>query len=117
MWRQPYCVEIICATAILIHLSTSTLYPHSGQYRKLDYVQLNYKGPGSGSCSSSISSSSASGGLDDPAAGTYDLKWFDTVDGEIVNQTGVSVSSGDVTWTKPDSMGKELALYIKRLGD
>jgi len=48
------------------------------------------------------------------AAGTYDLKWFDTVDGEIVTQTGVSVSAGDVTWTKPDSMGSEVALYIKR---
>jgi len=47
-------------------------------------------------------------------AGAYDLKWFDTVDGDMVTQTGVSVSSGEVTWTKPSSMGSEVALYIKR---
>jgi len=49
-------------------------------------------------------------------AGAYDLKWFDTVDGDMVTQTGVSVSSGEVTWTKPSSMGSEVALYIKRKG-
>jgi len=47
-------------------------------------------------------------------AGTYDLKWFDTVDGDTVIQTGVSVHSGDVTWSKPNSMSNEIALYIKR---
>jgi len=47
-------------------------------------------------------------------AGAYDLKWFDTVDGDMVTQTGVSVSSGEATWTKPSSMGSEVALYIKR---
>jgi len=41
--------------------------------------------------------------------------WFDTVDGETVSQTGVSVSSGNVTWSKPDSMGSEVALYVTRL--
>jgi len=55
-------------------------------------------------------------GIKDMAAGTYDLKWFDTVDGEMVNQAGVSISAGDVTWSKPDSMGSEVALYIKRQG-
>ena len=49
-------------------------------------------------------------------AGTYDLMWFDTVDGDTVKQTGVSVSSGDVIWSKPDSIGSEIALYIKRHG-
>jgi hypothetical protein len=47
-------------------------------------------------------------------AGTYDLKWFDTVNGDTVIQTGVSVPSGDVTWSRPDSMSKEIALYIRR---
>lgn len=48
------------------------------------------------------------------ATGTYDLKWFDTVDGDTVIQTGVSVPSGDVTWSRPDSMSNEIALYIRR---
>ena len=55
-------------------------------------------------------------GIRDMAAGTYDLKWFDTTNGDEVTQTGVSVSSGQVTWNKPDSMGSEIALYIKRQG-
>jgi len=47
------------------------------------------------------------------AAGAYDLTWFDTADGRTVKQT-VSVSAGDATWSKPDSVGAEVALYIKR---
>lgn len=53
-------------------------------------------------------------GLKSMTAGTYDLKWFDTVHGNMVTQTGVAVSSGDVTWVKPDSIGNEVVLYIKR---
>lgn len=53
-------------------------------------------------------------GVKNMAAGTYDLMWFDTVDGDTVTQRGVWVPSGDVTWTKPDSISSEIALYIKR---
>jgi hypothetical protein len=53
-------------------------------------------------------------GVKSMTAGTYDLKWFDTVDGDTVIQSGVSVPSGDVTWSKPDSISNEIALYIKR---
>jgi hypothetical protein len=48
-------------------------------------------------------------------AGTYELKWFDTVTGKMVTQTGLSISSPDVTWQKPDSFGNEIALYVKRV--
>ena len=48
-------------------------------------------------------------------AGTYELKWFDTVTGKMVTQTGLSISSPDVTWQKPDSFGNEIALFVKRL--
>lgn len=53
-------------------------------------------------------------GIKNMTAGTYDLKWFDTVDGDTVIRTGISVSSGDATWSKPDSMSNEIALYITR---
>jgi hypothetical protein len=53
-------------------------------------------------------------GVKNMAAGTYDLTWFDTVDGDTVMQDGLSVGSGDVTWAKPDSIGSEIALSIKR---
>jgi len=54
-------------------------------------------------------------GIKGMTGGKYNLMWFDTVDGETVSQTGVSVSSGNVTWSKPDSMGSEVALYVTRL--
>ena len=53
-------------------------------------------------------------GIKGMTAGKYNLMWFDPVDGDVVTQSGVSVSSGDVTWAKPDSIGSEVALYIKR---
>ena len=53
-------------------------------------------------------------GVKSMTAGTYDLKWFDTVDGNTVIQAGLSIASGDVTWRKPESMGNEIALYVRR---
>jgi hypothetical protein len=53
-------------------------------------------------------------GIRGVTGGKYDLMWFDPVDGEAVTQSDVSVSSGNVSWTKPDSIGNEVALYIKR---
>ena len=46
--------------------------------------------------------------------GTNDLKWFDTANGDMMIQTDVAVSSGDVKLIRPDSIGNEAALYIKR---
>jgi hypothetical protein len=48
------------------------------------------------------------------AAGTYDLLWFDTITGEQARQCGVAVAGGDVAWSKPESFGAEVALYVKR---
>jgi hypothetical protein len=53
-------------------------------------------------------------GVKSMVAGTYDLMWFDTLDGDVVKQSDVSVPWGDVTWSKPASMSSEVALYIKR---
>jgi hypothetical protein len=52
-------------------------------------------------------------GLRKMAAGTYDLKWFDPVNGATVIQTGVQVASGNQTWIKPSSIGNELAVHVK----
>jgi hypothetical protein len=53
-------------------------------------------------------------GVKGMTAGTYDLTWFDTVDGRTTAQSGVAVSPGDVTWSKPDALGLEIALYVRR---
>ena len=55
-------------------------------------------------------------GLKGMTAGTYDLTWFDAVNGTTVTQMNVNVASGDQVWTKPSSIGNELALSIKRTG-
>lgn len=52
-------------------------------------------------------------GLQNLAAGTYDFKWFNPATGATVVQTGIAVSSGNQSWTKPATMGNELALHIK----
>jgi hypothetical protein len=56
-------------------------------------------------------------GVKGMTTGNYDLMWFDTVDGDIVHQKGVSVYSSNVILSKPDSIGNEVALYIRRLGN
>ncbi len=55
-------------------------------------------------------------GLKSMAAGAYEFRWFDCVTGKQVTQEKVSVSAGDQSWPKPDGIGSELAVYIKRIG-
>ncbi len=47
-------------------------------------------------------------------AGTYLLRWFDTSTGTTVEQV-VPVSAGDHSWPRPAGIGKEAALYVRRL--
>jgi hypothetical protein len=53
-------------------------------------------------------------GLRNITSGTYDLLWYDTETGRTVRREGVFVSSGEAKWTKPESLGSEVALYISR---
>lgn len=53
-------------------------------------------------------------GLKGMTACTYDFKWYDVKNGATILQKDVGVIDGDHTWTKPVSIGNELAVYIKR---
>jgi hypothetical protein len=53
-------------------------------------------------------------GVKSLVAGTYDLMWFDTLDGDVVRQSDVSVPWGNGAWKKPASMSDEIVLYVKR---
>jgi hypothetical protein len=55
-------------------------------------------------------------GIKDLAAGTYDLLWFDTINGKQVEQKGISIPAGNLLLSKPDAIGNEVALYVKRPG-
>jgi len=61
------------------------------------------------------SSLSGDMGLRGMTAGSYDFKWYDVTDGTTVIEEDVVVGAGDRTWTKPGSIGNELALYVKRV--
>jgi hypothetical protein len=53
-------------------------------------------------------------GVKGMAEGVYDLLWFDTVNGRMLTQTNIPIATGDVAWSKPESLGSEIALYIRR---
>ncbi len=53
-------------------------------------------------------------GIRDMQAGVYLLRWFDTTDGDTVEQV-VTVNAGAQTWPRPPEVSPEAALYIKRL--
>jgi hypothetical protein len=55
-------------------------------------------------------------GLKNISAGTYDFTWYDCTNGEKVTQKSVSVGSGDKTWRKPNEIGKELAVHMRKTG-
>ncbi|MCB9107480.1 MAG: hypothetical protein H6633_24970 [Anaerolineales bacterium] len=56
-------------------------------------------------------------GLRNMEAGTYDFKWYDATNGRTVIQENVNVAAGNRTWSKPSTIGNELAVYINRHDD
>jgi hypothetical protein len=56
-------------------------------------------------------------GLKNMTAGMYEFRWFDCVTGKQVIQVKVNVAAGSQSWAKPDGIGSQLAVYIKRIGD
>jgi hypothetical protein len=54
-------------------------------------------------------------GLINMAAGKYDFKWYDVKTGKSVIQNNIAVEDGANRWSKPNSIGREMAVYIKRI--
>ena len=54
-------------------------------------------------------------GLKDMRQGRYECRWFDCVTGEEVRQAKVNVQAGNQSWEKPRGIGRELAVYIRRI--
>ncbi len=55
-------------------------------------------------------------GVTNLTAGTYSALWFDPVDGSQELATTVNVGPGTQSFTRPDSLGTEAALYLIRTG-
>ena len=56
-------------------------------------------------------------GLKSVHAGTYDLLWFDPQSVAQVEQKSVPVKTSSPSWSKPATLGNEIALYLKRTGE
>jgi hypothetical protein len=54
-------------------------------------------------------------GLKNTTPGVYKFRWFDCASGSEVVKENVTVAGGDQSWDKPDHIGNELAVYIKRI--
>ncbi|UCG57100.1 MAG: serine hydrolase [Phycisphaerales bacterium] len=54
-------------------------------------------------------------GLKQMEAGKYEFRWFDCSIGEEVIQKEVDVAEGGRSWDKPEGMGDELAVYVRRV--
>ena len=53
-------------------------------------------------------------GLRGLTAGDYDLLWFDTASGEMVKQAKSVSQWEDTSWNKPEGLGDEIAVFVKR---
>jgi len=53
-------------------------------------------------------------GLTKLRAGIYNLRWFDCTIGREVMQEEIEVTGGSQSWAKPEGIGTEMAVYIKR---
>lgn len=56
-------------------------------------------------------------GVKQLAAGNYEVLWFDPATGKQVSQAVSVAEAGTITWTKPDGLGNEIALAIKRTAE
>ncbi|MCB9782597.1 MAG: DUF4038 domain-containing protein [Candidatus Omnitrophica bacterium] len=56
-------------------------------------------------------------GLKDPPSGLYDLLWVDCVSGTMTEQNEVLISGGNATWERPETIGKECAVWVRRTGN
>jgi hypothetical protein len=54
-------------------------------------------------------------GLRDMRWGAYEFRWFDCATGKEVRQAEVNVQAGSQSWEKPRGIGRELAVYIRRI--
>lgn len=56
-------------------------------------------------------------GLKDMPAGRYSFRWLDCASGRTVVQESVRVPDGNPVWTRPDAIGDEVAVYLRRVGN
>jgi len=99
----------------LSQFMTSTNFHDMAPHDELAYSDTEYVLAFPGDSYIAYSSAyTTSMGLKDMTGGQYRLTWFDTQTGESVLIENVDVLSGNNHWTKPNSLGNKLALFVKR---
>ena len=51
-------------------------------------------------------------GLQNMVSGLYNIRWYDCVSGQSVQESNVKINAGPQTWKKPPELGDEVSLYI-----
>ncbi len=100
----------------LVEFFESTDFNEMSPHDELRYGSTQYvlAKPGDSYIAYASSPSRMGIGLKNVGDGIYNFRWFDCVDGDSVEQIGVSVTAGNRTWSKPPQIGNELAVYIKK---
>lgn len=55
-------------------------------------------------------------GLKEVPAGKYHLTWFDCATGRQVFEKAAVIEQGNISWDPPDGIGREVAVYVQRIG-
>ncbi|MCK4989690.1 MAG: hypothetical protein KAS29_04355, partial [Bacteroidales bacterium] len=53
-------------------------------------------------------------GLQNMVSGVYNIRWYDCITGQSVQENNVKIDAGGQTWKKPSELGDEVSLYITR---
>lgn len=83
---------------------------------KSDNTQYLLAMPGQSYIAYSNNTTTQQMGIKGMTAGKYTFLWFDPINGTEVVETK-DVSAGDQKWSKPPSIGREVVVYINRVGE
>jgi len=116
-WNEPILNrEILYQCGYLRKFFESTNFNEMAPHDELRYGGTEYvlAQPGE-SYIAYTSNLSSNIGLKSMSSGTYRFKWYDVTNGNTIIQDNVNLNAGDQTWNKPKGIGKEIAVYVKRI--
>jgi len=96
----------------LVEFMESTDFNEMSPHDELAYGATEYVLANPGQSYIAYSRNAGNMGIRNLETGIYELKWYDTVDGDWSEQT--VNAAGDTSWPRPSNIGQEAALHITR---
>ena len=108
-------IEDLKACGYLVRFFESTDFNRMSPHDKLAHAGAQYvlADPGQ-SYIAYASNLKGEIGLKALEQGQYQLTWLDCATGKTITQNNLTLATGDQTWPKPNEIGNELALYIRK---